>query len=602
MDHIALYRLWRPQTFQDVIGQQHIVRTLKNSLKEGRISHAYLFSGPRGTGKTSAAKILAKAVNCENRSSEEPCNECSSCERITEGSVMDVLEIDAASNRGVEEIRDIRDKVKYAPTEVIRKVYIIDEVHMLTTEAFNALLKTLEEPPAHVMFILATTEPHRLPATIISRCQRFDFRRVGLDDQVGRLQYICEQEQLEVEPDALQYIARLSDGGMRDAVSLLDQISSFANGTVTYADVVAVTGGIGTEQFKALAEAMKEQDIGRALELIEALMHEGKSADKCMESLIQYFRDLLMVKLVPNALQSTERILDPSQFTELSESFGNAQLFAMIDILNHYLTEMKYASQPQTLLEIAIMKICSTSAIEASQDHAEVIKQLSDKVERMERQLAQLQQQGVSTQPQTAVTPPVTASSAVQSSKEAPAVRGTAHAAQSSIADALGRAPSAAVVSPFKSGAKVQAFVQGTEGQAFRELLSKWNEILNQVRDRKVTVHAWLMNGEPVAILDEQVLIAFKNDIHRETTEKPANKQLIEQVMNEVLGKSITLVTVMQKEWQELSAGDEKPSQQEPAEELQLEPEDLPEGKHKEEWINEAIDLFGEDLVVIKED
>jgi DNA polymerase-3 subunit gamma/tau len=202
MAHIALYRTWRSQSFREVVGQNHITQTLQNSLRENRISHAYLFSGPRGTGKTSTAKILAKAVNCEKGPDIEPCNECSTCLRITEGSVMDVVEIDAASNRGVEEIRDIRDKVKYAPTEVRQKVYIIDEVHMLTTEAFNALLKTLEEPPAHVMFILATTEPHRLPATILSRCQRFDFRRVSLDEQVARLKYVCGQEHIDDYPMA----------------------------------------------------------------------------------------------------------------------------------------------------------------------------------------------------------------------------------------------------------------------------------------------------------------------------------------------------------------------------------------------------------------
>ena len=199
MEHIALYRAWRPQSFQDMVGQQHIIQTLQNAIREQRVSHAYLFSGPRGTGKTSAAKILAKAVNCERGPAAEPCNECESCRRITSGAVMDVQEIDAASNRGVEEIRDLREKVKYAPTEVRQKVYIIDEVHMLTTEAFNALLKTLEEPPPHVMFILATTEPHKLPATIISRCQRFDFRRVSLEEQTDRLRQISQEEGIAIK-------------------------------------------------------------------------------------------------------------------------------------------------------------------------------------------------------------------------------------------------------------------------------------------------------------------------------------------------------------------------------------------------------------------
>lgn len=243
MEHIALYRAWRPQSFQDMVGQQHIIRTLQNAIRENRLSHAYLFSGPRGTGKTTAAKLLAKAVNCEKGPAPEPCNECDACRRITAGAVMDVLEIDAASNRGVDEIRDLREKVKYAPTEVRQKVYIIDEVHMLTTEAFNALLKTLEEPPPHVMFILATTEPHRLPATVISRCQRFDFRRVSLDEQTQRLRVICEQEGIAAEEEAIEYIARLSDGGMRDALSILDQISSFSDGRVSYQQVLDMTGG-----------------------------------------------------------------------------------------------------------------------------------------------------------------------------------------------------------------------------------------------------------------------------------------------------------------------------------------------------------------------
>lgn len=272
---------------------------------------------------------------------------------------MDVQEIDAASNRGVEEIRDLRDKVKYAPTEVRHKVYIIDEVHMLTTEAFNALLKTLEEPPPHVMFILATTEPHRIPATIISRCQRFDFRRVSLEEQTERLDLICQQENIQADSDALQYIARLSDGGMRDAVSVLDQISSFTDGRVTYQQVLDMTGGIASEQFGKLALALLKEDVGTVLQMIENFMQEGKSADKCMENLLYYFRDLLMIKMVPQATKMTERVLDPERFKEVADAFTKEQLFAMIDTLNRYQSEMKYAVQPQTLFEVALLKLCS---------------------------------------------------------------------------------------------------------------------------------------------------------------------------------------------------------------------------------------------------
>ncbi|WP_372633280.1 DNA polymerase III subunit gamma/tau, partial [Cohnella sp.] len=366
MAHLALYRAWRPQTFKDMVGQQHIVQTLQNAIREDRLSHAYLFSGPRGTGKTSAAKILAKAVNCEHGPSPEPCNSCSQCERITGGSVMDVVEIDAASNRGVEEIRDIRDKVKYSPTEVRRKVYIIDEVHMLTTEAFNALLKTLEEPPGHVMFVLATTEPHKLPPTIISRCQRFDFRRVPLEEQTGLMKEICAEEGISAEDEALRYIARLSDGGMRDALSLLDQISSFTGGRVSLDQAVEATGGLPSEQFSRLAAAIRENDASKVLIEIDEMMKAGKSADKCLEQLMHYFRDLLLAQLAPEAGDSSGRVANPAELKEMASGFSRERLFAIIDLLNRYQSEMKYAAHPQTMFEIALLKLCSGDAGEQS--------------------------------------------------------------------------------------------------------------------------------------------------------------------------------------------------------------------------------------------
>ncbi|MBB6694938.1 DNA polymerase III subunit gamma/tau, partial [Cohnella xylanilytica] len=362
MAHIALYRAWRPQTFRDMVGQQHIVQTLQNAIRENRLSHAYLFSGPRGTGKTSAARLLAKAVNCEKGPTPEPCNECEACKRIAAGAVMDVVEIDAASNRGVEEIRDIRDKVKYAPTEVRRKVYIIDEVHMLTTEAFNALLKTLEEPPGHVMFMLATTEPHRLPPTIVSRCQRFEFRRVSLEEQAAWLRDICRKEGIEAEDEALVYIARLSDGGMRDALSLLDQISSFSGGQVTLAGAVEATGGLPAEQMGRLAAAVRDADAAAVLAEVDEMMRAGKSADKCLEQLMHYFRDLLLAQLAPQAAASAGRVADPAELRSAAQSFGRERLFSIIDLLNRYQSEMKYAAHPQTMFEIALLKLCSAGS------------------------------------------------------------------------------------------------------------------------------------------------------------------------------------------------------------------------------------------------
>ncbi|WP_433944974.1 DNA polymerase III subunit gamma/tau [Paenibacillus sp. SN-8-1] len=583
MEHIALYRAWRPQSFQDMVGQQHIIRTLQNAIRENRLSHAYLFSGPRGTGKTSAAKILAKAVNCENGPAAEPCNECESCRRITAGAVMDVLEIDAASNRGVEEIRDLREKVKYAPTEVRHKVYIIDEVHMLTTEAFNALLKTLEEPPPHVMFILATTEPHRLPATVISRCQRFDFRRVSLEEQSDRLKLICDQENITADDEAIQYIARLSDGGMRDALSILDQISSFTDGHVSYEQVLAMTGGIPSRQFAELAEALSRGDIGGMLQMIEAFMQEGKSADKCMENLLYYFRDLLMIKMVPKAGHMTERVLDARDFEEMAKAFTKPQLFGIIDTLNHYQTEMKYAAQPQMLFEVALLKLCSitqeeslclstqASAPAKSADASEV-QQLKRQLSELEKKLDQALKNGVS-------------SGAGGSDSSGPS------RSQAS------RSPSPRISSLAKIPSNIDQYIAQRSSPEFIAIQNKWNQILQRVKEEKVTIHAWFMNGEPVSVLDNNVLVAFKNDIHRETTEKPANKEVIERILEQQLGSPFRLVSMMLKDWNEAIKGAGTPS----PEPFELEPGPDEGGASKEPWVDEALQMFGDDLVVIKE-
>lgn len=574
MAHMALYRTWRPQTFRDIVGQKHIVQTLQNSLKEGRITHAYLFSGPRGTGKTSAAKILAKAVNCQQSSAVEPCNACSACIGITEGSVLDVVEIDAASNNGVDEIRDIRDKVKYAPTEVRYKVYIIDEVHMLTTGAFNALLKTLEEPPAHVMFILATTEPHKLPVTIISRCQRYDFHRVQLYEQVSRLELVCNEEGFTVDKEALEYIARLSDGGMRDALSLLDQIISFTGNPITYTDVLAITGGMGSRQLEDVADSILQKDISRALQLIEGFMQQGKSTDKCMEDLIYFFRDLLVIQMVPQDQAKTERVSDSPELRELAAKFDRNVLFRIIEILNHYQGEMKYSSQPQTLFEISVMKVCSLdepiSAIpqQAPAELATLIR----KVKQLEQQVAELQKNGIlNTDGQTL---------------EAGAKAGFGD-----------RRPTPSSAALKKRPAKFDDLIQHQDKSEFKQIVSKWTQVLNQVKVQKITVHAWLVDGEPVSATADTVLLAFKSNMHRENTERSAHREIIEQAMTEILGSPFKLSTIMLKDWKEAQAEGEATQ---PTEELVLEPEEP--GKYKEEWIKEAIDLFGEQLVVIKDE
>ncbi|GAC41515.1 DNA polymerase III subunit gamma/tau [Paenibacillus popilliae] len=585
MGHIALYRAWRPQSFGDMVGQQHIIQTLQNSLRERRFSHAYLFSGPRGTGKTTAAKIMAKAVNCEQGPGPEPCNECEACRRITTGAVMDVVEIDAASNRGVEEIRDLREKVKYAPSEVRHKVYIIDEVHMLTTEAFNALLKTLEEPPAHVMFILATTEPHRLPATIVSRCQRFDFRRVTLEEQVARLEQVCRDEGIEAAQDSLIYIAKLSDGGMRDAISLLDQAASFTNGRLDYRQVLDITGGIPEEQFADIARAVQVGDVGSVLVTVESMMQGGKSADKCMESLLFFFRDLLMLKMVSDGEGMTNRLTRVEAFRELADAFEAASLFRIIDTLNRYQTDMKYAVQPQTLFEVALLQIAveNRSGALSSQPEAgtaerqaersdavgspSVVQQLQRQVASLEAKLNELVKARVPDggQPERILT--------------------------------AARAP-ARVSRMAKQPSHFERYIASKDSSDSKRTRSNWGQVLQRVKEAGVTIHAWLVNGEPVSALEDRVLAAFKNTIHRDTTEKPNNKQVIERVLLEVFGKPYQLDTMMLKDWEEAaekSAGEKE----EPA--FWLEPEGSKAEPVQEPWIDEAFHMFGEDLVVIKE-
>ncbi|MBQ8559520.1 MAG: DNA polymerase III subunit gamma/tau [Tyzzerella sp.] len=369
MSYMALYRKFRPGEFEDVKGQDHISQTLQNQIKANRIGHAYLFCGTRGTGKTSVAKIFAKAVNCQHPVNGSPCGECEMCRAISEGRSMNVIEIDAASNNGVDNIREIREEVAYRPTEGKYKVYIIDEVHMLSIGAFNALLKTLEEPPEYVIFILATTEAHKIPITILSRCQRYDFKRISIDTISERLMDLMEREQVEVEERAIRYIAKAADGSMRDALSLLDQCIAFYIGQkLTYDHVLEVLGAVDTEVFSRLLREIISRDVVKVLKSVEELVMQGRELGQLATDFTWYLRNLLLAKSSDNM----EDVLDVSsenlaQLKEEAQMIENDTLIRYIRIFSELSNQLKYATQKRVLLEVALIKLCKP-AMEVNQD------------------------------------------------------------------------------------------------------------------------------------------------------------------------------------------------------------------------------------------
>lgn len=383
MAYTALYRKFRPGGFQDVKGQDHIVVTLKNQIDANRIGHAYLFCGTRGTGKTSVAKIFAKAVNCEHPIAGSPCGECDTCRNIASGASMNVIEIDAASNNGVDNIREIREEVEYRPTQGKYKVYIIDEVHMLSIGAFNALLKTLEEPPEYVIFILATTEVHKIPITILSRCQHYDFKRITIDTIADRLQDLMDQEKIEVEEKALRYIAKVADGSMRDALSLLDQCIAFYLGQkLTYDKVLEVLGAVDTEMFSRLLRAVIEQDVVKVLALIEELVMQGRELTQLINDFTWYQRNLLLVKSSDNMEDvldvSTENLAQLKEEAQMIESYT---LLRYIRIFSELSNQMRFATQKRIMLEIAFIKLC-TPAMEVDRDSVlDRVRTIEDKIE-----------------------------------------------------------------------------------------------------------------------------------------------------------------------------------------------------------------------------
>ncbi|GED72084.1 DNA polymerase III subunit gamma/tau [Brevibacillus reuszeri] len=569
MAYTALYRVYRPQTFQDVVGQEHVTITLRNALRESRLSHAYLFNGPRGTGKTSAAKIMAKAVNCEQPIDGEPCNQCETCKAISNGSVTDVLEIDAASNRGVEEIRDIRDKVKFAPSDVRYKVYIIDEVHMLTTEAFNALLKTLEEPPSHVIFILATTEPHKLPATIISRCQRFDFHRIPLKVMVNLLQKICESQGVRVEEQALQLVAKMAEGGARDALSLLDQAISYSEDEVRASDIMQITGTVAQTYFSVLARHIVERDVAQVMEQFDQVMVQGKDPEQFLHDFLYYYRDMLLLKTAPQLEEIVERTMIDDQFAEVAKLYSLPDLYATIEMCNAALAQLKWSTYARVLVELTLVKMCQPSGaqgggaaiLDAAPMNSEELSGMSNRIRILEERLAQVLQGQVMIPGQPSVEEP----RKVEPRRIAAAAGGGSR-------------------TPIN---RVREVAKNLDENLTRQVRGQWSQILTDLKKVKIQYQAWLVNGQPVAAGNDAVVVIFKSPIHCDKTMEPELRSVVERVMSNALGRQLQLLSVMEEEWQGV---DEQVGQRDEAVEEGQDP-----------FLTEAIRLVGEGLVEVKD-
>lgn len=387
MAYQALYRKWRPRSFDSVVGQTAITDTLKNAIKRGKISHAFLFAGPRGTGKTSCAKIFAKALNCTNLQDGEPCNECENCLAADKGAMSDIIEIDAASNNGVDEIREIRDKVKYAPTQGKYKVYIIDEVHMLSMGAFNALLKTLEEPPEHVVFILATTELQKVPATIISRTQRYNFKRIDQQDLIARMKYILGQEKINYEPDALKVIAQVADGGMRDSLSILDQILSYDQDTVKYQDALKITGFADQEKIEKLFLSLNKQDTEGALTQVKELLQNGASSKNILDELIELsVQGMLTIK----GNESHTYLLE--NYVEELKKLPNDNFFKLIKLANQALNDLRFTNQQEIPLDVFVVQMTGAEVVTASPEKRQVVAPNNSEINSLRKQLSALEE------------------------------------------------------------------------------------------------------------------------------------------------------------------------------------------------------------------
>ena len=570
MAYQALYRVWRPQTFGDVIGQNAITTTLRNAVATKQVSHAYLFTGPRGTGKTSCSKILAKAVNCLQPQKGEPCNQCEICQAINANSLNDVIEIDAASNNGVEQIRDIRDKVKYAPTRAAYKVYIIDEVHMLSTGAFNALLKTLEEPPAQVIFILATTEPQKIPATIISRTQRFDFRRITATTILERLEYILKAKQVPYDEQGLKLIAQAAEGGMRDALSILDQALSLDNKRLTLDNAIQVTGTVDKKQLEAYFLAIIAANAAQALEDLHQLLASGRSPHRFIEAIIETCRDLLLIKTDDKLLDDFSRSLISPQIVAAHDQISQQQLYQMINAASQTQQDLHNVSRTDIYLEVLTVKLCeimqSTNSEESTASLSKTLQDLQSEVKQLKQNMADLQKK-------IAKAPQATSSPKIAPAKSFKSATGHTHVDQQ----------------------KINQILANATRKALNQVREVWPDLMSMLN---VTQKAVMKVSKPVAASSAGVVVAFDYAMWFERV--MSNQELLEILKNnldKLLHNDADVVIVAAENWPQI-----RQTFLQNHEITNSSAADVKKTKSTNVAVDKAQKLFGTELVELKKD
>lgn len=558
----ALYREYRPRNFHEVLGQKHITITLENQIQNENISHAYLFSGTRGTGKTSTAKIFSRAVNCLNPEEGNPCNECEICKGIINGSIMDIMEMDAASNNSVEDIRDLREKVIYPPSRAKYKVYIIDEVHMLSKSAFNALLKTLEEPPKHLIFILATTEPERLPQTILSRCQRFDFKRVSTNDIIENMKNISEKMGVEVDSKVFGLIARNADGAMRDALSLLDQCLSFGGERLEYEDAINILGITSSDLVLYLTDSLIEKDLEKALGEIDKIIQDGKDITQFIKDIIYHFRNLMIVKTSKNPRDLIEVDEETMEgYLKQTEDISLKFILRSLEILNTAEEKAKWSTQPRIILEMGIIQI-----VKLDEEFS-----LEERIKKLEMGVSPRSQSVKAEEPREMIKQPerkMEKERLIEEPKRENAKKEEVKDIES--------------VKEEKVSYKDQEDISHSTSPLDISMIEKnWDGVTKVIKAQNMRLYALLIEGSPIRYDNGLLTIGYKEPygFHKEATSSPQNKEFIEKILTEYFKRDISINLVM---------GEKKTNSLEDTK------------KDNDDAIKKVIDFFGENIVEIK--